>query len=234
MDFKVKIDENKPLTEVHMRIIEHSRGYELSNPRYGELKDKMRKNQKLLEDSADSTIGWAPYRPHGPNKDAKAFYYAPGECKAVAEYRRAKLEKVEQEDNKSNTTMYTCTWMVPSAGAPGGETVTVTEVREEEILITGMGSGNFKVEKDVDKEIANKRKELYEEAVTFANQRVPLRQIVKDLNQSLTDFYILRKEEVTSLPKPKKITFENVQAKISLAREMKAKKDAEKKKDNPL
>merc|ERR1719375_2180194 len=90
-------------------------------------------------------------------------------------------------------------------------------------------SSNFRIEKDEDEydkdadgnevmTIAKRRKALYEEAVTLANQRVPLRQIVQDLNRSLEEFYVLRKEEVSGLPKPKKITFENVQARVQQAR----------------
>jgi hypothetical protein len=222
MDFKVKIEEGKPLTEIHLRIIEHSRGYEMTNSRYGEYKEEMRAKQNKLRtgglaDSENALVGWAPYKPHGAIGQGP-FYYAPGFCKGTPEYRKAKVER--QSDDTANPlyNKITCTWLVPSAGELGGEMVLENVRNDDEVLFTGPGAGNFKIEADIDPQIKEKREQLYKEAITFANQRVPLRQIVQDLNRSLEEFYVLRKEEVTGLPKPKKITFENVQAKVQQAK----------------
>jgi hypothetical protein len=213
MDFKVKVKDNAPLREIHLRIIEHSRGYELTNPHYGEYKENYREKQKLLGGSSDTATCWAPYTPHGPNAETP-FYYAPGMSKGVAEWRKGKFERNEEDPTK-----ITVTWDVPSAGTVGSKQSAIVdaELPEDQVLFTGPGAGNFKMEKDVDEEMKKKREELYNDAITFARQKVPIRQIVTDLNRSLTDFYMLRKEEVTGLPKPKKISFENVQAKIQQA-----------------
>jgi hypothetical protein len=153
--------------------------------------------------------------------------------------------------------------MVPSAGKLGGSPQFSTagdpkglpgdqpDVNEGECR--QMGSvAVFKPEgPDFDPDVKLKREELYNEAVTFADNRVPIRQIVADLNRDLNTFYMMRKEQVweetldgvngrslkldaegkpvtrtvegRSMPKPKKITFENVQAKIQQARAEKEK-----------
>jgi len=129
-----------------------------------------------------------------------------------------------------------------TAGDPKGLPGDQPDVNEGECR--QMGSvAVFKPEgPDPDPEVKLKRLELYNEAVTFADNRVPIRQIVADLNRDLNTFYMMRKEQVweetkldaegkpvtrtvegRSMPKPKKITFENVQAKILQARAEKEK-----------
>jgi len=248
MDFSVQIANDKPVTKVHMRLIEHSKGYELTNPLYQEYKIEMREKQSKMTDSATDGFCWAPYKPHGPAAESP-FYYAPGLCKGVAEWRRA--ECVPTPGVPSSMSL---TWMVPSAGKLGGSPQFSTagdpkglpgdqpDVNEADCR--QMGSvAVFKPEgPDFDPEVKIKREELYNEAVTFADNRVPIRQIVADLNRDLNTFYMMRKEQVweetkldaegkpvtrtvegRSMPKPKKITFENVQAKILQARAEKEK-----------
>merc|ERR550514_511434 len=86
MDFQVKIADNKPPSKVHMRIIQHSKGYELANSAYAEYRENWRALQKKLNDSASGQYCWAPYKPHGPSAESP-FYYGPGLCKGVAEWR---------------------------------------------------------------------------------------------------------------------------------------------------
>lgn len=89
---------------------------------------------------------------------------------------------------------------------------------ERQVLLSGAGTGNFRIEDDQNEDFRKKREELYNEAIALANTRVPLRQIVQDLNNRLDEFYLLQKEKEAGLAKPKKITFENVQAKVQEAR----------------
>jgi hypothetical protein len=218
-NFLVKVEEGKTET-VHLRIIEHSKGYQWSNPQYKKYIGNL-----ASENKSKIVHAWAPYTPHGPAKTPGPFYYAPGECKAVAEWRKA---SVVPNSNKPDESMMKCTWLVPSAGAyPDGPKETFIVCDESQLLKIGAGTSNFKIEADVDiedekgrKTIKEERERLYKEAITFSKQKVPIRQIVQDLNRTLEEFYLIRKEEVRGLPKPKKITFENVQAKITEAREL--------------
>jgi hypothetical protein len=248
-DFKVQIEEGKEV-ELHLRIIEHSRGYELTNYRYAEFKDNLRSTQEKRNEIEGSMRGWAPYKPYASCGDGDenlhgAFYYAPGACKEVAEWRKARVTRQSDDPKAELYKTMKVEWLVPSAGPLGGKLNDVVDDRrvikdgleyskgrdamvdfsfceDREVLLSGAGTGNFRIEDDGGNvNFMKKRVELYNEAIALSNQRVPLRQIVQDLNNRLDEFYLLEKEKTAGnagLARPKKITFENVQAKVQEAR----------------
>jgi hypothetical protein len=118
---------------------------------------------------------------------------------------------------------------VPSAGSgkkPHPDTF--VKLPPKDVLFSAQANSAFVKEDDADEEIAHKREELYRDALEYQEQRLPLPQIVKTLNEGLDKAFVARKELVPALAKPKAFTYESVNGYLTKVKADKAAKELKK------